>query len=72
LDSSDLPACSELNKRLWNFSSPSTRWNSLNAKKGMNVQQTESRSDFQLVPDGLTLTQAADILKGEIVVAENR
>ncbi len=39
--------------------------------KTINLQETQSRSDFQLVPDGLTLTQAADILKGEIVVAEN-
>ena len=40
--------------------------------KTINVQQTETRSDFQRVPDDLTLTQAADILSGQIVVAENR
>jgi hypothetical protein len=40
--------------------------------KTINVQQTETRSDFQPVADDLTLTQAADILSGQIVVAENR
>lgn len=40
--------------------------------KTINVQQTETRSDFQRVADDLTLTQAADILSGQIVVAENR
>lgn len=40
--------------------------------KTINVQQTETRNDFQRVADDLTLTQAADILSGQIVVAENR
>jgi hypothetical protein len=40
--------------------------------KTINVQQTETRSDFQRVADDLTLTQAADILSGQVVVAENR
>ena len=40
--------------------------------KTISVQQTESRSDFQRVSEGLTLTQAADILNRQIVVAENR
>ncbi len=40
--------------------------------KTINVQQTENRSDFRRVPDDLTLTQAADILNRQIVVAENR
>ncbi len=37
--------------------------------KTINVRQTEIRSDFQGVPDDLTLTQAADILNGQIVIA---
>jgi hypothetical protein len=37
--------------------------------KTINVQQTETRSDFQRVPDDLTLTQAADILNGQMVIA---
>ena len=40
--------------------------------KTINVQQTETRNDFQRVADDLTLTQAADILSGQIVVADNR
>jgi hypothetical protein len=40
--------------------------------KTINVQQTETRSDFQRMADDLTLTQAADILSGLVVVAENR
>jgi len=40
--------------------------------KTTNVQQTENRSDFERVPDDLTLTQAADILNRQIVVAANR
>ncbi len=40
--------------------------------KTVNVQQTETRSDFQPVADDLTLAQAADILSGQVVVAGNR
>jgi hypothetical protein len=40
--------------------------------KSFGVQQTENRRDFHRVSDDLTLTQAADILNGHIVVANNR
>jgi hypothetical protein len=40
--------------------------------KSIGVQKTENRRDFQQVSDDLTLTQAADILNGHVVVAENR
>jgi hypothetical protein len=40
--------------------------------KTINVQQTETRSDFQRMPDDLTVAQAADILNRQIVVADNR
>jgi hypothetical protein len=40
--------------------------------KTINVQQTENRSDFQQVPNDLTLAQAAEILNLQIVVADNR
>ena len=40
--------------------------------KSIGVQKRESRRDFHQVPDGLTLTQAADILGRPIVVADNR
>jgi hypothetical protein len=40
--------------------------------KSIGVQKTENRRDFHRVSDDLTLTQAADILNGHIVVANNR
>jgi hypothetical protein len=40
--------------------------------KSFGVQKTENRRDFHRVSDDLTLTQAADILNGHIVVANNR
>ncbi len=40
--------------------------------KSIKVQQTEKRTDFQRVPDELTLAQAADILNRQIFVADNR
>jgi hypothetical protein len=40
--------------------------------KTINVNETETRSDFQRVLDDLTLTQAADILNRQIVVAASR
>jgi hypothetical protein len=40
--------------------------------KSIAVQKMESRRGFQQVSDDLTLTQAADILNGHIVVADNR
>ena len=40
--------------------------------KSIAVQKVENRRSFQQVSDDLTLTQAADILKGHIVVADNR
>jgi hypothetical protein len=40
--------------------------------KSIAVQKMENRRDFQQVSDDLTLTQAADILNGHIVVADNR
>ncbi len=40
--------------------------------KSIAVQKKENRRDFQQVSDDLTLTQAADILNGHIVVADNR
>jgi hypothetical protein len=40
--------------------------------KSIKVQQIEKRSDFERVPDDLTLAQAADMLNRQIVVADNR
>jgi hypothetical protein len=40
--------------------------------KTIDVQQTESHSDFHRVPDDLTLAEAARILNGQTVVADNR
>ena len=40
--------------------------------KSIAVQKMENRRDFQQVSDDLTLTQAADILNGHVVVADNR
>ena len=40
--------------------------------KSIGVQKRENRRDFHQVSDDLTLTQAADILYGHIVVADNR
>jgi len=40
--------------------------------KTIGVQETENHSDFQRVPDDLTLAEAADILKRQTVVADNR
>jgi hypothetical protein len=40
--------------------------------KSIRVQKKENRRDFHQVPDGLTLTQAADILSRHIVIADNR
>jgi hypothetical protein len=39
--------------------------------KSIGVQKKENRRDFHRVSDDLTLTQAADILDGHIVVADN-
>ena len=38
----------------------------------IGVQKRENHRDFQRVPDDLTLTQAADILNSQVVVADNR
>jgi hypothetical protein len=40
--------------------------------KTVGVYETENHSDFQRVPDELTLAEAADILNRQIVVADNR
>jgi hypothetical protein len=40
--------------------------------KSIGVQKRENRRDFHQVSDGLTLTQAADILNRHIVLADNR
>jgi hypothetical protein len=40
--------------------------------KSIGVQKVENRRGFQQVSDDLTLTQAADILNGHVVVADNR
>jgi hypothetical protein len=40
--------------------------------KSIGVQKKETRRDFHQVSDDLTLTQAADILNGHVVVADNR
>jgi hypothetical protein len=40
--------------------------------KTVSVQQTENHSDFNRVPDDLTLAEAAGILNKQIVVADNR
>jgi hypothetical protein len=40
--------------------------------KSIGVQKRESRRDFHQVSDDLTLTQAADILNGHTVIADNR
>jgi hypothetical protein len=40
--------------------------------KTISVQETETHSDFHRVADDLTLTEAADMLNGELVEAENR
>jgi hypothetical protein len=40
--------------------------------KSIGVQKRENRRDFHQVSDDLTLTQAAEILYGHIVVADNR
>jgi hypothetical protein len=40
--------------------------------KTLGVQETENHSDFQRVPDDLTLAEAAGILNTQIVVSDNR
>jgi hypothetical protein len=40
--------------------------------KTVGVHETEDHSEFHRVPDDLTLAEAADILNGQIVVADNR
>ena len=40
--------------------------------KTIGVQETENHSDFQRVPDDLTLAEAAGMLNSQIVVADNR
>ncbi len=40
--------------------------------KSIAVQQSEWRSDFRPVPGALTLAQAATMLAGQVMVAENR
>lgn len=40
--------------------------------KTISVQETENHSDFHRVPDDLTLAEAAGILNGQIVEADNR
>ena len=40
--------------------------------KTIGVQETENHSDFNRVPDDLTLAEAAGILNKQIVVADNR
>jgi hypothetical protein len=40
--------------------------------KTIAVKEKEDRSDFQTVPDGLTLAQAADMLTKQIMVAADR
>ena len=40
--------------------------------KTINVQETENHSDFHRVADDLTLVEAASILDGQTVVADNR
>ena len=40
--------------------------------KSIGVQERENRRDFHQVSDDLMLTEAADILNRQIVVAENR
>jgi len=40
--------------------------------KAIGVYETESHSDFQRVPDSLTMAEAAGILNKQIVIADNR
>jgi hypothetical protein len=40
--------------------------------KTIGVRETENHSDFHLVPDDLTLAEAAGLLNGQIVEADNR
>ena len=40
--------------------------------KTIDVQQAESHSDFHGVADDLTVAEAASILNGQTVVADNR
>jgi hypothetical protein len=40
--------------------------------KTVGVQETESHSDFRRVPDDLTLAEAADLLNGQFLDADNR
>ena len=40
--------------------------------KTVGVHETENHSDFHRVPGDLTLSEAADILNRQIVVADNR
>jgi hypothetical protein len=40
--------------------------------KTIAVQEKEYRSDFQTIPDGLTLVEAADMLTKQVIVAANR
>ena len=40
--------------------------------KTIAVREKEYRSDFRMVPDGLTLAEAADMLTKQVVVAANR
>ena len=40
--------------------------------KTVAVKEKEYRSNFQTVPDGLTLAEAADILAKQVIVATNR
>jgi hypothetical protein len=37
-----------------------------------DVQEAENHSDFHRVPGNLTLAEAAGLLNGQIVVADNR
>jgi hypothetical protein len=40
--------------------------------KTIAVQEKEHRSDFQTVPDSLTIPQAADMLIKQVIVAANQ
>ena len=40
--------------------------------KNIAVQEREHRSDFRMVPDDLTLAEAAQILTRQVIVAANR
>jgi hypothetical protein len=40
--------------------------------KTIGVQETENHSDFHRVPEDLTLAEAAGLLNGQMVEADNR